>query len=262
MKISRATRILTALLILSILLVTIFSAIIIFNWSEGDLVQVQSDSMENPGSRSINKDDFVEIDRSSRGIISYSEGSSRDYRVAGSYGDVIVYHPNGDESKTPIIHRAVIFIEFNSTDYDPDHGHFGGFDIPSADEFNVKGTFIIEGYEWPEGMNNSGLVIDLGELLENFFQYEIPPHGGYVTKGDDNPGIDQTSMFYNADPPVIEPVKEEWIIGVYSNKLQKDPQAWVCCIASIIPVLLFLGTIVTFSMDMVRETRKKNTENK
>ena len=43
-------------------------------------------------------------------------------------------------------------------------------------------------------------------------QYYEVPHGGYITKGDNNPYIDQGNLRI-AGVGVVEPVKKEWIIG-------------------------------------------------
>jgi len=42
--------------------------------------------------------------------------------------------------------------------------------------------------------------------------YTTDPHGGYITKGDNNPYIDQGNLRI-AGVGVVEPVKKEWIIG-------------------------------------------------
>ncbi|AEA47708.1 signal peptidase I [Archaeoglobus veneficus] len=44
-------------------------------------------------------------------IVTWEEGKNMDYKSFGDYGDVIVYYPNGDKSRTPIIHRAMYWIE-------------------------------------------------------------------------------------------------------------------------------------------------------
>lgn len=41
--------------------------------------------------------------------------------------------------------------------------------------------------------------------------YYDDPHGGYITKGDNNPVIDQGTFYPGIG--VIEPVRKEWIIG-------------------------------------------------
>ncbi|MCK9307685.1 MAG: S26 family signal peptidase, partial [Methanoculleus sp.] len=43
-------------------------------------------------------------------------------------------------------------------------------------------------------------------------QYYEDPHGGYITKGDNNPYIDQGNLRISG-VGVVEPVKKEWIVG-------------------------------------------------
>ncbi|MCL7476191.1 MAG: signal peptidase I [Methanosarcinales archaeon] len=96
------------------------------------------------------------IDRTE--IISYTQGSLSGYKSFDNYGDVILYHKFGNTSYTPIIHRAMYWVD--------------------------------EG----EPMWNGG---------------PPAPHAGYITKGDNNRDIDQA-----ASTSRLQPVKEEWIIGV------------------------------------------------
>ncbi|MBC7110247.1 MAG: S26 family signal peptidase [Archaeoglobi archaeon] len=44
-------------------------------------------------------------------VITYEEGKSLGYVSFGNYGDVIVYRPNGNDDTTPIIHRAIMWVE-------------------------------------------------------------------------------------------------------------------------------------------------------
>ncbi|HID20514.1 MAG TPA: signal peptidase I [Methanophagales archaeon] len=44
-------------------------------------------------------------------IITYEEGKLADYKSFNNYGDVIIYRPNGLSSATPIIHRAMYWVE-------------------------------------------------------------------------------------------------------------------------------------------------------
>uniref|UniRef100_A0A7C4S6U1 S26 family signal peptidase n=1 Tax=Geoglobus ahangari TaxID=113653 RepID=A0A7C4S6U1_9EURY len=44
-------------------------------------------------------------------IITFEEGAKTGYEKFGRYGDVIVYIPNGDSRRTPIIHRAIAYVE-------------------------------------------------------------------------------------------------------------------------------------------------------
>jgi len=91
-------------------------------------------------------------------IITHTNGILSGYTSFNEYGDVILYRKFGSTEDTPIIHRAMYWVE--------------------------------EG----EPMWSGG---------------PAAPHSGYVTKGDNNWGIDQKS-----DTSEFQPVKEEWIIGV------------------------------------------------
>ncbi|MHC1623795.1 MAG: signal peptidase I [Candidatus Methanospirareceae archaeon] len=44
-------------------------------------------------------------------IIPYEEGKTLNYTTFDDYGDVIIYRPNGFSSATPIIHRAMYWVE-------------------------------------------------------------------------------------------------------------------------------------------------------
>ena len=44
-------------------------------------------------------------------IITYEEGMKKNYKTFGDYGDVIIYRPNGRSDATPIIHRAIKWVE-------------------------------------------------------------------------------------------------------------------------------------------------------
>lgn len=44
-------------------------------------------------------------------IVTWNEGLKGGYTSFGDYGDVIVFKPNGDEDRTPVIHRAMAWVE-------------------------------------------------------------------------------------------------------------------------------------------------------
>ena len=44
-------------------------------------------------------------------IITCEDGKIHDYRSFNDYGDVIIFHPNGISSATPIMHRAISWVE-------------------------------------------------------------------------------------------------------------------------------------------------------
>ena len=91
-------------------------------------------------------------------IITHTEGALSGYTSFDKYGNVILYRKYGSTTDTPIIHRAMYWVEEGKPMWS------GG---PAA------------------------------------------PHSGYITKGDNNRDIDQKTSTSR-----LQPVKEEWIIGV------------------------------------------------
>ncbi len=186
------------------------------NWPP--LVVVQSGSMQHSDTESsvgaIDTGDLVfvkTVDGSSR-IVTYIEGKKSDQRSYGSFGDVIIFRPNGNHSKTAIIHRAVIFLVWNGTTYNGTTQRGGSFDIPSLGLINKRGSIVFDSYEWPKELRSRTLVINLSNIIDKFREYGREPHGGYLTKGDDNNIVDQTTDF-GGDTRWLEPVKEDWVIG-------------------------------------------------
>ncbi len=81
------------------------------------LVAVESGSMEPHMHRGdliylVDDSKFVPEDAETvHGVVTYDEGSETGYKTFGNYGDVIVYQPNGRNGATPVIHRAVEYVE-------------------------------------------------------------------------------------------------------------------------------------------------------
>ncbi len=72
------------------------------------MVAVQSKSMEP----NLHVGDVVFlVSPQKKEIVTYLEGKETGYKMFGDFGDVIVYRPNGDSSKTPIIHRAIAYVK-------------------------------------------------------------------------------------------------------------------------------------------------------
>lgn len=130
------------------------------NMAEGDLVFVMEEH-RFAGAGAID----------GSGIVSATAGADTAYRTFGGYGDVIVYEPNGNAARTPIIHRAMFWVE--------------------------------EGERWYDRANPQyiGAATSCDQLPN------CPaPAAGFITKGDNNEGYDQTTG-------LTDPVQPEWIIG-------------------------------------------------
>ncbi|WP_292410802.1 MULTISPECIES: S26 family signal peptidase [unclassified Methanoculleus] len=55
--------------------------------------------------------------------------------------------------------------------------------------------------------------VDTAAVVESGLgQYYEDPHGGYITRGDNNPSIDQGNLRI-VGVGVVEPVRKEWIVG-------------------------------------------------
>ncbi|WP_435077607.1 S26 family signal peptidase [Halococcus sp. AFM35] len=115
------------------------------------------------------------------GVVPYQAGAAAGYSEFNKYGDVIVYQPDGDEGETPIIHRARFWVNASENWYD------------EANE------------EYLGGADNC-------EELANC----PAPHGGFITKGDNNGLYDQVDT---GDGAISSPVKPEWVTGTAEFKI-------------------------------------------
>lgn len=111
----------------------------------GDLIYVVEEHRFTP-----------ELSYEETGVVTHRTGTKSDYRTFGDYGDVIIYQPNGDAGKTPIIHRARFWVN--------------------------------ESENWYSKANPEYLSGDSCEEVQNC----PAPHSGFVTKGDNNGYYDQT----------------------------------------------------------------------
>jgi signal peptidase len=153
-------------------------------------------------------------------LTTYVQGKSRGYSTYGAFGDVIVYKKNGHEDATPVIHRLVLYLKYNSSSI--------SFDIPELKDTNlvpdrdwgVVGVpprwYALSGKIWIANYGHAriNLTINLGSILNN-----VPSrHDGFITLGDNNRGaIDQTNLLYYNE--LVQPVKLEWVVGVARGEL-------------------------------------------
>ncbi len=103
---SLARDVVVALLIVGLVMSIVYA----YSGSVTPLVAVESGSMEPH----INIGDVVLIKRPTE-VVTYKEGKTTSYQSFGNYGDVIVYRPNGDPNMTPIIHRAMYWVNAGDT---------------------------------------------------------------------------------------------------------------------------------------------------
>lgn len=180
---------------------------------------IESRSMQHHDETSalgiLDTGDMVVIGHGSTDVSSYLASIPTGHRSFGELGDVIVFQ--APDAPMPIIHRAIVKVEYNQTG--------GGFDIPELANIPLDRWEVFDrGHEWWNldgaltiygvGYAEVDVHIDLGSILLDMGD---DPHGGYLTMGDNNwysgqdgrtGAVDQNSL---SDVP--EPIKEEWILG-------------------------------------------------
>ncbi|WP_339105402.1 S26 family signal peptidase [Haloterrigena salinisoli] len=143
------------------------------------LVAVESPSMD-PNMKTGDLIFVVEDDRfvgdgaaAGTGVVTLENGRESGYQKFNKPGDVIVFQPNGNERRTPIIHRA---------------------------HFRVE-----EGENWVDTKADEEIV---GDITCADVTTCPAPYDGFVTKGDANSNYDQIAGGANTNV-----VKSEWVTG-------------------------------------------------
>lgn len=99
------------------------------------------------------------------GVVTNTVGKEQQHRNFGAYGDVLIFHPNGSSIRTPVIHRAMFWVN--------------------------------ESENWVEKANPAYLPADNCAQILNC----PAPHSGFITKGDANPHYDQTNRISSPVKP-------------------------------------------------------------
>ena len=139
------------------------------------LVAIESPSMDPH----IEKGDLVFVMEEERfagpgaqhGVVTADRGAA--YVKFAQPGDVIIYQPGGSERRTPIIHRAMLYVDAGENWYD------------RAD---------------PDAIGSADNCRELANCPADY--------AGFITKGDNNAMYDQAGL-----NPISDPVRPEWVIG-------------------------------------------------
>jgi len=182
-------------------LITILVAVILIvslyaytqNWPP--LVVIESGSMRHSKDSQIGVIDagdmvLVKKIHSRHDVVTYVEGRKIGYVRYGGYGDVIIYRKNGYTDITPVIHRAIVWVEYNDSS--------GNFDAPDLGLYNVS-QIIIDNYF----RDGRALVINLSA---------VPKNSGFITMGDNNGMYDQAWMS-DGHGRRVGPIMVEWVVG-------------------------------------------------
>lgn len=116
----------------------------------------------------------------------------------GAEGDVIVFKPDGLGARTPVIHRALFFLQVNADDTFT-IAELGLHRITDLDDPRIQATGLASGYA--ATLRDSRLDSLCGPVG--------PARSGFVTRGDNNPAADQGAHTGIANCPV----KVEWVLG-------------------------------------------------
>jgi signal peptidase len=137
------------------------------NMERGDLVFVMSEDRFVPDAAPTHDDE-------STGVVPADRAAELDHAEFNRPGDVIVYERNGRSSATPVIHRAMLWVEDGEDWYDRAN---------------------------PDAVGNADGCRAL--------RYCPAPHAGFITKGDN----DATNGQYDQVTGLSAPVKPAWVIG-------------------------------------------------
>ncbi len=137
------------------------------NMERGDLVFVVDNERFVP-------DGAIETDEHTTGVVPADVAQTRERTKFGAHGDVIVFRPNGNPGRTPVIHRAMLWVE--------------------------------AGENWHDRADSDALggAEDCSEL-----EHCPAPHAGFITKGDN----ELTNANYDQTTRLSAPIRPEWIVG-------------------------------------------------
>lgn len=231
-------------------------------WFAAPMVAIESGSMEHPNSPfgrlgTIDAGDMVLVQKihSRNDIVTYGQAKNAQDKNSyfyGNWGDVVIYKPDGDETVSQIIHRAMCWVDVYN-----DNGKYTytieAFDIHNATSFTI-----------PE-LNLYNFKPDYPYVSEQW------THSGYLTKGDNNNVVDQVTTICK------QPVQITWIsgkarseipwIGTINlffedvlhgrNTVGNVHQDSLICLVILIAVLISIPIILDVR-DYFKEKKKKN----
>ncbi|MFY9717207.1 MAG: S26 family signal peptidase [Thermoplasmata archaeon] len=219
---------LVALAIVALMLVGLYT--FTQNWPPAYVVESRS-MQHGPEDQVglINAGDLVLAEKiPTASIVPYVVGYRDGVHTYGEFGDVVLYHPNGNTHATPIVHRSILFLQwdptksaYNATDlrglpcgggsnrtngelyYDSSSGD----GCPTTD---LSGTLYVYGVGW----NSSAppIILDLSESAYG-------RHSGFLTMGDHNLLWDQYPIDAGTTPTLSSLVEPGWVLGVARGML-------------------------------------------
>ncbi|MFP4000315.1 MAG: S26 family signal peptidase [Thermoplasmata archaeon] len=254
-----------------IILVIILGSLYAFAGRWPPMVVVESGSMMHSDDSQVGVIDPADIvlvqETEKEEITTYVEGRSTGYKKYGQYGDVIIFEPDGDQRKTPIIHRAVVYLEYDEVN--------SSFEIPSLGDLEYGEEWITSQGETTRGLTDSITIFDYGYADVDLTIDLSELHGsGFITMGDSEktnaPTYDQKG------PGGDDLVQNEWIKGrargelpwfgiiklTFMGRTDDIPSnSWINFGVSI-GVILLLPIIAEFGVKMYEDFSDKKSEDR
>jgi len=187
-----------------------FGGVVLYTQTWPPMVVIESSSMQHSDTESyvgvIDTGDLVLVQKAATkaDIQTWVEGRNTGYQTYGDYGDVLIFHRTLGagrlEGDPPIIHRAILYLEWNAA--------AGGYDVPAlAGPGNVgkwscgMGCNVSNG---PYGLTGSLQLFQTSPRHDRLMSLELgsirsasatwsptgEPYSGYITMGDHNGGPD------------------------------------------------------------------------
>lgn len=213
---------------------------------------VVSESMQHDNERSeigvIDTGDIVIVaDPSKEEIVSYVMGTSTGKRTFGDYGSVIIY--NRDSSQNPVIHRAIVWLDYNQIT-----GKWSSSELATYSEWSC----IANGKDdYRDYTNLIGILhITVGQKDAWINLDSLEKKSGYLTMGDNpvtNTNFDQTTGIVNhpisMDDVRSVPILEIPWMGII--KLMLSGNTHVSHVPNSLPslimeVVLIFGLLIAF----------------
>ena len=186
-----------------------FSGVVLYTQTWPPMVVIESSSMQHSDTESyvgvIDTGDLVLVQKAAtKGEVeTWVEGRNSGYQTYGDYGDVLIFHRTLSQGRLegdpPIIHRAIVYLEWNAAS--------GGYDVPGLAGVGNAGKWSCTGCTMSNGpynmttslrlletspRHNRNMSLDLAAIrrASEAWSPDGEPYSGYVTMGDHNNGPD------------------------------------------------------------------------
>ena len=196
--VNKETRTLVTIIgVFAIIIIGGYGALVVYTGFSLPFSSVVSESMQHDNEHSeigvIDTGDIVIVaDPSKQDIVSYVKGTITGKKTFGDYGSVIIY--NRDSSQNPVIHRAIVWLDYNESTGKWSSSELGGY---SGEWYCItNGTDKYRDCTDLKGM----LFIQVGGKLATINMDGLEKNSGFLTMGDNpvtNITFDQSTGIIN-----------------------------------------------------------------